>query len=122
MASEDQAEPEFERLIRYVQESRGLDFRGYKRSSLRRRITLRMQQVGAEDFGNYESFLEAHPQEFSELLNTVLINVTSFFRDPEAWEALRVEVIADILRRAAQSPIRIWSVGCASGEEPYSVA
>jgi two-component system, chemotaxis family, CheB/CheR fusion protein len=114
---------EFEDLIRYVQESRGLDFRGYKRSSLRRRITIRMERVGAEGFSAYQSFLEAHPQEFNELLDTVLINVTSFFRDPEAWDVLRDEVIPTLVaKQPGNGSIRIWSVGCASGEEPYSVA
>jgi two-component system CheB/CheR fusion protein len=77
-------DPEFESLLRHIQESRGLDFRGYKRTSLRRRITLRMEAVGVEEFGAYQSHLEADPGEFENLLNTVLINVTSFFRDAEA--------------------------------------
>ena len=72
----------FENLIRYIQESRGVDFRGYKRTSLRRRISLRMEHLHVETFVDYHAFLEAHPQEFIDLLNTVLINVTSFFRDP----------------------------------------
>ena len=72
----------FENLIRYIQESRGVDFRGYKRTSLRRRIALRMEHLHVETFVDYHAFLEAHPQEFIDLLNTVLINVTSFFRAP----------------------------------------
>src|SRR5882724_11280954 len=86
-------DPDFEELIRYVQESRGMDFRGYKRTSLRRRIALRMSEVGADSFAAYQSFLEVHPQEFAALLNTVLINVTSFFRDKEAWDAVRSEIV-----------------------------
>ncbi|MBL6458459.1 PAS domain S-box protein [Belnapia sp. T6] len=119
------SEPEFEALIRYIQESRGVDFRGYKRTSLRRRVLRRMEQVSAESFAAYHGFLEVHPQEFIELLDTVLINVTSFFRDAEAWEALRAEAIPSLLLRGAGDPavpIRIWSAGCASGEEPYSLA
>jgi two-component system CheB/CheR fusion protein len=123
---DDQAlapDPAFESLIRHIQESRGIDFRGYKRTSLRRRINLRMQEVAAADYDAYQSFLEAHPQEFVELLNTVLINVTSFFRDPDAWDVLRDEVIPAIIARTdARESIRVWSVGCASGQEPYSVA
>lgn len=116
------ADPDFESLLRYIQESRGLDFRGYKRTSLKRRITLRMEAVGVERFSAYQSHLEVHPGEFEDLLNTVLINVTSFFRDPEAWEVLRTEVVPRIVAEAEDRPIRIWSVGCASGEEPYSIA
>jgi len=116
-------DPEFESLLCYIQESRGLDFRGYKRTSLRRRITLRMEAVGAEDFAAYQSHLEVHPGEFEDLLNTVLINVTSFFRDPEAWEVLRTKVVPQIIAEAGEErTIRVWSVGCASGEEPYSIA
>ncbi len=116
-------DPEFEALLRYIQESRGLDFRGYKRTSLRRRITLRMEAVGVDNFGAYRSHLEAQPSEFDDLLNTVLINVTSFFRDEEAWEVLRTQVIPAIVANAEDDrSIRVWSVGCASGEEPYSIA
>jgi two-component system CheB/CheR fusion protein len=69
-------DPQFETLLRYIQESRGLDFRGYKRTSLRRRLTIRMEAAGTEDFAPYQAHLEAHPGEFEDLLNTVLINVT----------------------------------------------
>jgi two-component system CheB/CheR fusion protein len=117
-------EPEFASLIRHIQESRGIDFRGYKKSSLRRRVTRRMEEVGSETFDDYHALLEADPHEFNELLNTVLINVTSFFRDAEAWAALREKVVPDIVARSQQNrrQIRIWSTGCASGEEPFSVA
>jgi two-component system, chemotaxis family, CheB/CheR fusion protein len=122
ISEKEKKDPEFEALIRYVQQSRGLDFRGYKRTSLRRRIQLRMAEVGVAGYGEYESFLEVHPQEFVELLNTVLINVTSFFRDREAWEVLDRDVLPRIVEGDPNRPIRVWSVGCASGEEPYSVA
>ncbi len=112
----------FDKLIGYIQESRGIDFRGYKRTSLRRRVTLRMDQVGADGFAAYHALLEADPQEFGALLNTILINVTSFFRDSDAWEALRLEVLPTLLVAGRRDPIRIWSVGCASGQEPYSLA
>ncbi|WP_377807116.1 CheR family methyltransferase [Azospirillum sp. A29] len=119
----DDPESDFNNLIRHIQESRGIDFRGYKRTSLERRIRRRMEEVGCDGFAAYHAFLEAHPQEFVDLLNTVLINVTSFFRDDEAWEVMRREVVPRILeRKGDKAPIRIWSVGCASGEEPYSLA
>jgi two-component system CheB/CheR fusion protein len=116
-------ETAFEGLIRYIQESRGVDFRGYKRTSLRRRISLRMEHLHVDGFADYHSFLEAHPQEFVDLLNTVLINVTSFFRDPEAWEALKSEALPRLVAPArGRDQLRVWSVGCATGEEPYSLA
>ena len=94
---DDSGDPAFESLIRYIQDSRGFDFRGYKRSSLRRRIALRMEQVSADSFAAYNAFLEADPHEFDGLLNTILIKVTSFFRDAEAWEALKLEVLPKLL-------------------------
>jgi two-component system, chemotaxis family, CheB/CheR fusion protein len=113
----------FEGLISYIQESRGLDFRGYKRTSLRRRILLRMEQLHVDSFIDYHSFLEAHPQEFVDLLNTVLINVTSFFRDQGAWEALKTTVLPQLIDPGrGRGLLRFWSAGCASGEEPYSLA
>ncbi|SMF49853.1 two-component system, chemotaxis family, CheB/CheR fusion protein [Azospirillum oryzae] len=122
-SSNDNPDSDFSNLIRHIQESRGIDFRGYKRTSLERRIRRRMEEVGCDSFNAYHGFLEAHPQEFIDLLNTVLINVTSFFRDKEAWEVLRREVVPQIIeRKGDKAQIRIWSVGCASGEEPYSLA
>ena len=88
-SAKEPVDPEFEALIRYIQESRGLDFRGYKRTSLQRRIRRRMEEAGCDDFAAYHGLLEADPQEFIHLLNTVLINVTSFFRDTESWDVLR---------------------------------
>ncbi|HEX8303144.1 CheR family methyltransferase [Sphingomonas sp.] len=123
MAEKIAPDPEFEALLRHIQESRGLDFRGYKRTSLRRRINLRMEAIGADDFAAYRAHLEAQPGEFEDLLNTVLINVTSFFRDPDAWEVLKTQVIPALLANGEDDrTIRVWSVGCASGEEPYSIA
>src|SRR5215813_14004025 len=122
MAASD-ADVAFEGLIRHIQESRGIDFRGYKRTSLRRRITLRMEHLHLDNFTDYHAFLEAHPQEFVDLLNTVLINVTSFFRDSDAWEALRAMVLPRLVEPGrGRDHLRLWSVGCASGEEPYSLA
>ncbi len=122
-SSNDATDSDFSNLIRHIQESRGIDFRGYKRTSLERRIRRRMDEVGCESFNAYHAFLEAHPREFIDLLNIVLINVTSFFRDKEAWDVLRQEVIPQILKRKGdKAPVRVWSVGCASGQEPYSLA
>lgn len=116
-------DPTFETLLRYIQTSRGVDFRGYKRSSLQRRITLCMEAVGADSFEAYQSHLEADPGEFENLFNTVLINVTSFFRDEEAWAVMKADIIPRLVAHSeTDGPIRVWSVGCASGEEPYSIA
>jgi len=88
-----------------------------------RRIQKRMQMVGIEPYSDYMDYLEVHPDEFSHLFNTILINVTAFFRDPPAWEYLAEEILPRLL--AAKQPhdsIRVWSAGCASGEETYTLA
>ena len=99
--------------------------RGYKRSSLiapRRRSGC--SEVGVAAFADYIDYLEVHPDEFRPLFNTILINVTAFFRDPSAWEYLAERDRAAHPRRAGRrtSPIRVWSAGCASGEEAYTLA
>jgi two-component system CheB/CheR fusion protein len=123
MTGTETVEPELQALIEYIQESRGIDFRGYKKSSLRRRIQRRMEEVNIDGFAAYLAFLSEKSDEFAQLLDTVLINVTSFFRDTEAWEALRTHVVPQLMARAGtERQLRVWSVGCATGEEPYSLA
>jgi len=113
----------FEALLEFVRDERGFDFTGYKRSTLGRRVKRRMAEVGIDDFVAYQTHLEAHPGEFTALFNTILINVTSFFRDPEAWESLARDFLPRVLeRRSGREPIRVWSAGCASGEETYTLA
>jgi two-component system CheB/CheR fusion protein len=114
---------DFEDLLAYLRESRGFDFGGYKRSSLQRRIQHRMSQVGIGSHQAYLDLLQVDPQEFTALFNTILINVTSFFRDPEAWDLLRKKVVPALLaERSPGDPLRIWSTGCSTGQEPYSLA
>ncbi|HEU4641677.1 MAG TPA: CheR family methyltransferase [Gemmatimonadaceae bacterium] len=114
---------DFESLLEFLKRNRGFDFTGYKRSTLRRRIAKRMQAVGMASYASYMDFLEVHPEEFAALFDTVLINVTGFFRDPDTWELLRREVIPSLIAaKPADQSIRVWSAGCASGEEAYSLA
>jgi two-component system, chemotaxis family, CheB/CheR fusion protein len=114
---------EFTKLLEYLRATRGFDFGGYKVSTLMRRVQKRMAEVGVESYADYTDFLEVHPDEFQPLFNTVLINVTSFFRDSPAWEYVAEEIIPRILAdRAPDRPVRVWSAGCASGEEAYSIA
>ncbi|OBJ18688.1 CheR family methyltransferase [Mycobacterium colombiense] len=113
----------FEALLRYMRDSRGFDFTGYKRTSLMRRVQHRMDQAGYTAFDEYHDFLQASSDEFTALFNTILINVTSFFRDPDAWEFVSTEVIPRLLaERGPNDPIRVWSAGCASGQEAYTLA
>jgi two-component system CheB/CheR fusion protein len=116
-------DPGLERLIEFIRTDRGFDFTGYKRPSLTRRFQKRMQAIGVTSFDEYRTHLEEHPDEFVDLFNTILINVTAFFRDAPAWEHLRSEIVPRIVEEAkGQDAIRIWSTGCASGEEAYSLA
>ena len=116
-------DPNFEALLEYLRNNRGFDFAGYKRSTLMRRVHKRMQLVEEiESFSDYLDYLEVHPEEFNSLFNTILINVTAFFRDITAWEYLRQEVLPAIIGTKKGMPIRIWSAGCASGEEAYTLA
>lgn len=113
----------FEALLEHLRRSRGFDFTGYKRSSLMRRVKKRMQVLSLENFTDYFDYLEVHSEEFAALFNTILINVTSFFRDLSAWEFVSQEVIPRIVQaKAGAAPIRIWSAGCSTGEEAYTLA
>jgi two-component system CheB/CheR fusion protein len=124
-ASSDNAKAtqEFEALLEYLKHNRGFDFSGYKRSSLRRRVSKRMQALKIERYSDYLDYLEVHPEEFALLFNTILINVTAFFRDTAAWDFLATDVIpALIAEKKPRDPIRVWCAGCASGEEAYTLA
>ena len=111
-----------EDLLVFIRDARGFDFTGYKRSSLARRIRKRMQEAGVADYVDYRDQLESSAEEFGHLFNTILINVTGFFRDTETWTFLQREIMPELLADAEDGrEIRIWSAGCASGEEAYSL-
>jgi two-component system CheB/CheR fusion protein len=114
---------ELESLLGFLRDARGFDFTGYKRTSLNRRIRKRMRDVNIDQFNDYRDLLETNAAEFDALFNTMLINVTGFFRDASAWQYLQRDVLPQILEQAAPSEeIRLWSAGCSSGEEAYSLA
>src|SRR5262250_279168 len=126
--SQEQRVPEatdstLEDLLAFVRDARGFDFTGYKRSSLARRIRKRMQEAGVPDYVDYRDRLESSAEEFGHLFNTILINVTGFFRDAETWTFLQRDVMPELLADIdREREIRVWSAGCASGEEAYSLA
>ncbi|MBK8020964.1 MAG: PAS domain S-box protein [Chloroflexi bacterium] len=118
-----QLPPDFEALLSYLKRSRGFDFAGYKRSSLERRIQRRMQTINVENYVDYIDYLEVHPNEFSFLFDSILINVTNFFRDAVMWEHIQNEVIPQIVSaKRLDESIRVWSAGCSTGEEAYTIA
>jgi two-component system CheB/CheR fusion protein len=120
------AEPvdeEFEELLEHLLATRAVDFTGYKRPSLVRLVGRRMQAAGIDDYRAYRDHLEVDPAEFARLFDTLLINVTSFFRDPQAWAVVRTRALPRLLEDADPDvPLRVWSAACATGEEPYSWA
>jgi two-component system CheB/CheR fusion protein len=119
----EETDSTFEDLLIFIRDARGFDFTGYKRSSLARRIRKRMHEAGSADYVAYRDRLESSPEEFGHLFNTILINVTGFFRDPETWTFLQREVMPELLANIdPEREIRVWSAGCASGEEAYSLA
>ncbi len=119
----NQQEPAFEKLLSYLKQTRGFDFTGYKRPSLTRLTKKRMQQVGVESFSDYLDYLEVNAFEVNQLFDALLLNVTTFFRDLPAWNSLSQKVIPRILEaKSVNEPIRVWSAGCASGEEAYTIA
>jgi len=109
--------------VRRLAEDRGVDLCGYKTTTLERRVRRRMQQVGAATYEEYLQHIGRNQGETVKLLDTVLINVTRFFRDVEAWDSLAEHVLPIMFKsRPPGSSFRVWCAGCASGEEPYSVA
>jgi two-component system CheB/CheR fusion protein len=92
---------EFTRLLEYLRLTRGFDFTGYKMSSLMRRVRKRMTEVEVDTFADYSDYLEVRPDEFDPLFNAVLINVTSFFRDPEAWSYIAETILPRVIEESA---------------------
>lgn len=115
--------PGMDELLSYLHEARGFDFSGYKRIGLVRRLTKRLRSLKLNSFHDYADYLQVHPDEFASLFNSVLINATSFFRDPNAWEYVSRVVVSHLLaNRDDDFPIRVWSAGCATGQEACTIA
>jgi two-component system, chemotaxis family, CheB/CheR fusion protein len=123
VSAEPAPDPAFEAVLGFLKRARGIDVTGYKRASLVRRFRRRLEAVGCKSFGDYLDYLEAHPEEYEALFDTLLINVTEFFRDPPAWTYLADEVLPGLIdAKPVDEPIRVWSAGCASGEEACTIA
>lgn len=117
--------PQLMRLLTKIYEDKGLDFTQYKEKSLLRRIGSRLSAHNAESYDKYINILEGDPKEYDKLLDSLTINVTEFFRNPELFSALEKDVIPRIIyaKRTKQHKIvRVWSCGCSSGDEAYSLA
>lgn len=111
----------FAALIDLITAGSGFRCQSYKERCLRRRIAVRMRARGAHSFGDYSRLLDNDEGEWERLLDALTINVTKLFRNAEAYESLAQRIIPDLWQRDEER-IRVWSAGCASGEEPYSIA
>ena len=110
-------------ILATVHERTGHDFSGYKQATIVRRIQRRLQIHRVTELADYLAVLEDAPDEIDLLFNDLLIPVTYFFRDPDTFEALRVDLLPKIFEgKGRGDSIRVWSVGCSTGEEPYSIA
>jgi len=119
----DENEAELVKILALIQKHTPLDFSDYKRPTILRRIVLRMAKNKITTLTDYVGFLEANPDEIAVLAKEFLISVTKFFRDPEAFEIIREKVIPEIIEHKLQVDIlKVWVVGCATGEEAYSLA
>ena len=111
----------FRRLMEKITRDSGFRCASYKDKCLRRRIAVRMRAKGADTAHEYAGVLDTDPREYERLLRSLTVNVTKFFRNPETYAAVEKKVIPE-LWAANSGGLRVWSAGCASGEEPYSVA
>ena len=110
-------------ILDQLRKASGVDFSQYRPNTIHRRALRRMMILKLESLGEYEDYLKAHPDEALKLYDDVLIPVTSFFRDFEAFEALKAHVYPAIVKdKANRGSIRMWAPGCSTGEETYSLA
>lgn len=106
-------------LTEKISRARGVSCESYKNKCLKRRIAVRMRARGVHTYADYGELLDRDAREYQELLDALTINVTKFFRNSETWEALRPYLVSLASNRPE---LRVWSAGCASGEEPYTIA
>src|SRR5262249_30361427 len=110
-------------IFTLVRSLTGVDFSAYKHSTLHRRVSRRMMLKRISKFADYVKLLKSDPAEVDALFQDFLINVTSFFRDPHVFQALRRRVFPKLLRgKDSSTTVRIWVPGCSTGEEVYSLA
>lgn len=116
-------EDAFDTIFSLLWAATGVNFTNYKQTTLKRRILRRMALYKLEQIGSYVQYLQNNPKEVTALYQDLLINVTSFFRDSEAFDALKTKIFPIIAKdKSPGSPIRIWVAGCSTGEEAYSIA
>jgi chemotaxis protein methyltransferase CheR len=110
----------YEKVKRMIGEKAGLNCSGYRDEYLKRRFEIRLRATGSDTYARYIIYLNKHPEEFTNLLNDLTINYTTFFRDSDVYEYLEHKLLPKLF--LSKLPVKIWSAGCATGEEPYSLA
>ncbi len=115
---------ELEPFLDHLREHNGIDFRTYKPATILRRLQRRMLATDCSDLTEYKLYLQAHPEEYDQLVSDFLIKVTEFMRDPTLFNYLQERVLPDLIERSRtrERELRFWSAGCATGEEAYSLA
>jgi two-component system CheB/CheR fusion protein len=115
---------EVDALLARIRERSGIDFSTYKPATILRRLKGRMTATARESLAAYAAHLEAEPEEYARLVSSLLIKVTEFFRDPKVWDHLSKKILPSMIdeARTAGRELRVWSAGCATGEEAYSLA
>ena len=108
------------KLLEYIHAERGIDFTLYRHATVVRKLDLMLERAGCRDYKEYLSFLQAHPGEMQDLVMTLTIKASNFFRNPLVFELLYTTIIPELV--AEFGFLKAWSIGCAYGEEPYSVA
>lgn len=109
-------------ILAMLRERFGTDFGGYRPSTLKRRLERRIKATAQPDLQSYIAFIRKKPTELERLHAEFLIKVSSFFRDPQEWEQLARKVVRPLIQKEQTNELRIWSAGCATGEEAYSLA
>src|SRR5260370_6791620 len=112
----------FKKVLLLLRNRSGVDFSLYKSTTIQRRITRRMVVNKQDSLEDYARFLRGNAQELDALYSDALISVTSFFRNPEAFDVLKRKVYPKLLQRRGDDPFRAWVLGCSTGEEAYSLA
>ncbi len=110
------------RILDFVKEKRVIDFHAYRPGTIQRMLELRIAKTGAGDHDAYYETLRSSPAEIDELIQALTVKVSSFFRNPFAFEALGAMVLPELRECFPDETLRVWCAGCARGEEPYSVA
>ena len=121
---EEQTQHTLDTILEQISRQANIDFRQYKSTTILRRISRRMTATHTGSMSDYSQYLETHPSEIGELVKAFLINVTQFFRDTNAFAYLKEDILPQLIAQARERDrvLRFWSAGCATGEEPYSLA